>query len=104
MGKRIFWIFFLTIASLTVGVVLYIQSQRFANFIKKELGGKLAAEAGIEVEFERIKVNILPPGFSMVHVKVRPLRPDNVLGVPVDAILESNQLGITIKTIQAFLG
>lgn len=102
MGKRIFWIFIALMASIVAGAVLYIQSEKFANFAKERVQKIAAKEAGLDVNFDRLKIGILPPSVSLVNVSVKALRENNALGISLNSKLKSEKIGITFRMIQAF--
>lgn len=100
MGKRIFWIFFLSLSAAIASLVIYVQSEHFAGIIKRELHHRLAGQLGVSVEFDRLEVNILPPGFGMKNARMEILRPDNELGLPMDSVLKAERLGLNLRALQ----
>ena len=68
MGKRLFWTFLLIVALATTAAVAYIQSEAFARLVKNRLQGSVARNLGIELNFDRLKIGVLPPSLSLVNV------------------------------------
>lgn len=104
MGKRIFWIFMLMVVSVTTVAVLYIQSESFAKLAKEQIQTKVVRELGVELNFDRLKIGVLPPSLSLLNVSVKVLSPTNPLGLSQDTVFNAERLGFTFRMIQAFSG
>ncbi|MGE3261215.1 MAG: translocation/assembly module TamB domain-containing protein [Bacteriovoracia bacterium] len=102
MGKRIFWIFMLMVVSVTTIAVLYIQSESFARLAKQNIQSRVARNLGVELNFDRLKIGVLPPSLSLLNVDVKVLSPANALGLGMDALFKADRLGFTFRMIQAF--
>lgn len=102
MGKKIFW-FFILFVSVSVGsVLMYVQSSYFANFIKNELDEKVSKDSGLLLEFDRLKVDVLPPGVSLVNVRLKVLRENNILDLSKDTVFRADRAGVIFRMVQAF--
>ena len=102
MGKKLFLFFFLFVSMAVTGLIIYIQSSSFAAFVKKQLDDKIAKNSGILIEFDRLKVDILPPGISLVDARIKILQPNNILDLPMDTAFRAEKIGATFRMVQAF--
>lgn len=102
MGKRIFWIFLLTVAFATTTAVIYIQSESFARVVRRNLQEKVAKNLGIELNFDRLKIGILPPSISLLNVDLKVANAQNRLGLATDTVFKAGSLGFSFRMIQAF--
>lgn len=101
-GRRIFWIFVLSIASSIGLLVALVQSQKFAQLAKDELRRHVSPVLGVEVDFERLQVDFFPPALSLANVQIKSLTTNNALGIIKDIPLKIDSLGITFRMLQAF--
>jgi hypothetical protein len=102
MGKRIFWIFILLVALSTAAVIVYIQSEAFANIVKREIQKTVSRDLGIELNFDRVRIGILPPSISLQKVDLQVKSKANGLGLSTDTIFRAERLGFSFRMIQAF--
>ncbi|HEY8280678.1 MAG TPA: hypothetical protein VIH99_13700, partial [Bdellovibrionota bacterium] len=102
MGKRIFWLFLLSVAVVTTVAVIYIQSEPFARIVRRHLQNKVAKSLGVELNFERLKIGVLPPSLSLTNVDLKVGSSDNKLGLGTDTVLRAGGLGFSFRMIQAF--
>src|SRR3989344_3045240 len=104
MGKRIFWIFIFAVSLATMSVVLFVESNYFARFLKEKLDKNLSSKLGISLNFSKLSINMLPPGLAIVDPEINILRDENALGVPQLSVLKAKKLGITFQMLQALSG
>lgn len=102
MGKRIFWIFILVVTVCTTAAVMYIQSEGFARIAKVRIQQTVARDLGLELNFDRLQVGVLPPSLSLVNVDVKVSQKSNALGLSMDTVLKAGRLGFSFRMIQAF--
>lgn len=102
MGKRIFWIFILTVVASTTAALMYIQSESFAAIAKAKLQLVLAKEAGLDLNFDRLRIGVLPPSLSLVNVDIKVKDEKNQLGLASDTIIKAERIGFSFRMIQAF--
>ncbi len=102
MGKRIFGIFLLLILAATASGVAYIQSESFARLAKAKLQEAVARDMGLELNFDRLKVGMLPPSVSLLHVDLKVKEKTNSLGLSTNTVFKVDRLGFSFRMIQAF--
>ncbi len=102
MGKRIFWIFISLVALSATAVVIYIQSESFANIVKREIQKTVSRDLGIDLNFDRVRIGILPPSISLQKVNLQVRSPSNALGLSTDTVFEAERLGFSFRMIQSF--
>ncbi|MCO5142647.1 MAG: translocation/assembly module TamB [Oligoflexia bacterium] len=102
MGRRVFIIFLLTITAITTAAVVYIQSEKFAEILKKEIRTRVTKNLGLDVDFERMKIGVFPPSVSLVNVKTVVLKKDNPIGLGEDSVIFFESLGFNFRMFQAF--
>lgn len=102
MGKRIFGIFILLLSLATVSLVLYIQSESFAKLAKRKIQKEVSSELGVQLDFDRLRIGVLPPSLSLVNVELRVTDRTNKLGLSPDAVFRAGRLGFSFRMIQAF--
>jgi hypothetical protein len=102
MGKRLFWIFVLTIGVITTIAATYIQSESFARIAKDKIQAAVARDLGIELNFDHLRIGVLPPSVSLVNVDVKVQSRANPLGLATDTVLKAESLGFSFRMIQAF--
>lgn len=94
----------LMVVSLTTVAVLYIQSESFARLAKENIQSRVVRQLGVELNFDRLRIGILPPSLSLMNVDVKVLSPANALGLSMDTVFKAERLGFTFRMIQAFSG
>jgi hypothetical protein len=102
MGKRIFWIFVLLVIAATTGALMYIQSESFAQIAKAKIQAVASKEAGVDLNFERLKVGVLPPSLSLTNVDFQVQKAENPLGLRRDTVIKAESLGFSFRMFQAF--
>ncbi len=102
MGKRIFWIFLLSVALATTVAVIYIQSEAFAHIVRSHVQSRVARNLGVELNFERLKIGVLPPSISLLNVDLKVFSAANKLGLGTDTVFKAGSLGFSFRMIQAF--
>ena len=102
MGKRLFWIFLLSVAAISGIAVAYIQSESFARIVRRELQERVAKSLGVELNFERVKIGVLPPSLALQGVDLKVSSAQNQLGLATDTIFKAASLGFSFRMIQAF--
>lgn len=102
MGKRIFWIFMLFIGLSATAAIIYVQSESFAMFAKKKLQDKVAKDLGIELNFDHLKIGVLPPSVSLIKLDLKVLSPLNPLGLATDTVFKAESIGFNFRMFQAF--
>jgi hypothetical protein len=101
MGKRIFWIFLLTVTVATAAAVIYIQSEGFARIVRERLQNRVAKSLGVELIFDRLKIGVLPPSISLLNVDLK-VGENNKLKLSPDTVFKAGSLGFSFRMIQAF--
>ncbi len=101
MGKRLLWTFLLLVAALTTAALLYLQSESFARLAKEKIQTRVTRSLGLELNFDRLQIGILPPSLSLLNVDVKVL-PSNSLGLATDTVFRSERMGFSFRMIQAF--
>src|SRR5262245_36773925 len=102
MGKRIFWIFLLVVSLATAAAVIYIQSESFARIVKQRLQHNVSKNLGVELNFDRLKIGVLPPSVSLLNVDLKVVDPRNKLGLDPNTVFKAGSLGFSFVMIQAF--
>jgi hypothetical protein len=102
MGKRLFWIFVLTMVVTTAIAVAYIQSEHFARIAKEKIQALVARDLGIDLNFDRLRIGVLPPSLSLVNVDVKVMTRANPLNLATDTVIKAERLGFSFRMIQAF--
>jgi hypothetical protein len=102
MGKRLFWIFMLAMLVTSTIAVIYIQSESFANFAKEKIRSRVQKDLGLEMNFDRLKIGILPPSVSLMNVDVKVLSRANPLELSTDTVFRVGRMGFSFRMIQAF--
>jgi hypothetical protein len=102
MGKRIFWIFIITVVLSTTAVILYIQSESFASIVKNEIQKTVSRDLGIELNFDRVRIGILPPSISLLKVDLKVKSKSNALDLSTDTVFKVERLGFSFRMIQSF--
>src|SRR5690606_29636455 len=98
----IFGIFILLLSLATVSLVLYIQSESFAKLAKRKIQKEVSSELGVQLDFDRLRIGVLPPSLSLVNVELRVTDRTNKLGLSPDAVFRAGRLGFSFRMIQAF--
>lgn len=101
MGKRIFWIFLLVMSVATAAVVIYIQSESFARIVKVKVQENVSKNLGVELNFDRLKIGVLPPSISLLNVDLK-VSKGNKLGLKPETVFKAGSLGFSFRMIQAF--
>jgi hypothetical protein len=102
MGKRIFWIFIASVVLSTAAVIFYIQSESFATIVKKEIQKTVSRDLGIELNFDRVRIGILPPSISLLKVDLKVKSKSNALDLSTDTVFRAERLGFSFRMIQSF--
>jgi|GEM_PF-5391045 len=102
MGKRIFWIFLLLVSLTTAAMVIYVQSESFARIVKDRLQRNVSRNLGVDLNFDRLKIGVLPPSVSLLNVDLKVVEKDNKLGLDDDTVFKAGSLGFSFLMIQAF--
>lgn len=102
MGKRIFWIFLLFVSLTTASAVIYLQSESFARIVKDRLQRNVSKNMGVDLNFDRLKIGVLPPSVSLLNVDLKVVEKDNKLGLDEDTVFKAGSLGFSFLMIQAF--
>lgn len=102
MGKRLFWTFMLSVALVTAAAVIYIQSEAFARIVRRRLQDDVARHLGVELNFDRLKIGVLPPSVSLLNVDLKVSNEKNKLGLSPSTVFRAGSLGLTFRMIQAF--
>lgn len=103
MSRRAFWILFLfSVGTSALGLV-YLQSESFANLLKKRIQEKAQTEMGIRVDFARLGVGFFPPSLSLIDVEAKVLSEKNTLKLDKDAVFQAQTLGFSFKIFQSFV-
>lgn len=102
MGKRIFWIFILLVSAATAAAVTYLQSEYFAVWAKEKMRTKVAAELGLNLEFDRLRIGLLPPSLSLTSVNIEVKEEKNKLKLKKETVLKAERMGFSFRMIQAF--
>lgn len=102
LGKRIAWIFVLSVCAAITSLVLFVQSAKFAVLAKNEIRKHVTPTVGVNIEFDRLKVSFFPPGLALSNVQVEATEKKNKIGLPNGKTLRAEKLGITFRMLQAF--
>ena len=102
MGRRLLWTFLLIVTVITTAAVVYVQSETFARIVRARLQGSVAQSLGVELNFDRLKIGVLPPSVSLVNVDLMIRDEKNKLGLSPDTIFRAGALGVSFRMIQAF--
>ena len=101
MGKRIFWIFLLVVSVATAAVVVYVQSESFARILKEKIQENVSKNLGVELNFDRLRIGVLPPSISLLNVDLK-VTDANKIGLSPDTVFKAGSLGFSFRMIQAF--
>jgi hypothetical protein len=102
MGKRLFWTFLLSVALVTTAAVIYIQSEAFARIVRTRLQESVTRGLGVDLNFDRLKIGVLPPSVSLVNVDLKVSSAENKLHLTPDTVFKAGSLGLSFRMIQAF--
>ncbi|MGZ3695517.1 MAG: translocation/assembly module TamB domain-containing protein [Bdellovibrionota bacterium] len=61
-------------------------------------------DLGVVLNFDRLKIGVLPPSLALLNVDVKVLSDANALGLSTDTVFKADRLGFTFRMIQAFSG
>lgn len=101
MGKRIFWIFLLSVVVATTAAVVYIQSEEFARIVRERLQMRVAKSLGVDLNFDRLKIGVLPPSLSLLSVDLK-VGKNNKLKLSPNTVFKAGSLGFSFRMIQPF--
>jgi hypothetical protein len=86
----------------TTAAVIYIQSESFARIVRQRLQERVAKSLGVELNFDRLKIGVLPPSVSLLNVDLKVSTARNKLGLSPDTVFRAGSLGFSFRMIQAF--
>ena len=88
--------------SLLVGV-MFLESQYFANLIKKTISERSPKSLGIVGDFNNVKLYFFPPGIGLTSPKVQ-VQKNNISKLPIEAAIEADELRFHFEPIQMLSG
>lgn len=94
----------LVVVSLTTLAVVYIQSESFATLAKQNIQSRVSRDFGLMLNFDRLRIGVLPPSLSLKNVDVHVLSENNPLGLSAKTVFKAESLGFSFRMIQAFSG
>jgi hypothetical protein len=101
--KIAFGIFFgLTFTGL-VGGVLYLESERFAQTVKRMISDRSPQKLGVVGDFTNLKLYFFPPGIGIANPKLK-VQKENVTKVALQADIEAKELRVSFAPIQMLSG
>ncbi len=102
MKKQAFYIFALIVALTTFGVILYVESRHFAGILKNTFAKQIESQLGIAVDFDYLGIKAIPPTISLIRPKVREIKSNNIVGIPINSLIEAEKIGVTFRVLQEF--
>ncbi len=93
----------LIVGTATTGGILYLQSQSFADFVKRLISERSPQKLGIIGDFSHLKLYLFPPGVGVVNPRIR-IEKENVSRLPVDGEIEARELRVGFAPIQMLSG
>ena len=95
---------FLGIAGLgLVSGIFYLQSESFANSVKKMISARSPQKLGVVGDFSNLKLYFFPPGIGVASPTIQ-ISKENISQIPIDAHVEAKELRVSFAPIQMFSG
>src|SRR5689334_5673122 len=101
--KFAFWILAGVMALAAVGGVMYLESARFANTVKKLISDRSPEQLGIVGDFSNLKLYFFPPGIGVANPKIH-IRRENISKLPIEGDIEAKELRIRFAPFQMLSG
>jgi translocation and assembly module TamB len=107
MIKRKLKTAFIAFAAVTlisgIGGVLYLQSEAFAQLVKKLISDRSPKKLGVIGDFKNLKLYFFPPGIGVAETTIA-IQKNNVMKVPLDANINAREIRISFAPIQMLSG
>ena len=94
--------FALAAVGLTSGIG-YLQSESFANSIKKMISERSPQKLGVVGDFSNLKLYFFPPGIGVASPKIKIFK-ENISRIPMEGSVEAKELRLSFAPIQMFSG
>ena len=101
--RRSFIFFNLIVATLVLGILVFIQSSQFATVLKTVAARYLPSDLGVSGDFSEISVRFYPPGFSLKNPKLW-VNDRNLLGLPGGSLVQARRIDFVFRPLQIFSG
>jgi hypothetical protein len=101
--KTAFFILTSVIVMAAVGGVLYLESGRFAQTVKRLISERSPEQLGIVGDFTNLKLYFFPPGIGVANPKIH-IRRQNISKIPIEGDIEAKELRIRFTPIQMLSG
>ena len=101
--KLAFAFFFGIVGISLLAGILFLESQYFANIVKKAISERAPKSLGIVGDFNNVKLYFFPPGIGLANPKVQ-IQKNNVSKLPIEASIEANELRLHFEPIQMLSG
>jgi hypothetical protein len=83
--------------------ILYLESESFANSVKRMISERSPQKLGVVGDFSNLKLYFFPPGIGIASPKIQ-VSKDNITQLPMDGHIEAKELRISFAPIQMFSG
>lgn len=103
MKSKLFIIFLLVSTILVGTLVSFIQSEKFAQIVKKYAFQKIPESYGIKGDFSDFRIKLFPPGVSVRNPKVT-LEKNNILNFPENSKVEAKKVDLNFYPLQMISG
>lgn len=83
--------------------VQYLESEKFAGFVKKLLSDRSPQRLGVSGDFSNLRLYFFPPGVGIENPKIK-VEKDNVSKIPLEGDIEAKELRVRFAPIQMLSG
>lgn len=103
MKRHPFLIFITSLAAILTGLLIFIQSEGFARFLKGFVARHLPSDLGIQADFSDLSVGLFPPSVSIRNPHVE-LSRKNLINLPPGSSISAKKIDLRFKLFQMFSG
>jgi hypothetical protein len=106
MNKRLKYAFYTLLGVLLVSLIsgiLYLESEGFANSVKKMISERSPEKLGVVGDFSNLKLYFFPPGIGIASPKIK-VSKENIAQIPIDGRVEARELRVSFAPIKLFAG
>lgn len=95
---------FLLIASASVVAgVSYLESQQFADVIKRMISVRSPENFGVVGDFSNLTLHLFPPSIGLLNPKIK-IEPQNISKLPIEGEIEAKEMRVGFAPIQMLSG
>ncbi len=103
MGKHPILIFFTAVTLLIASAAIYIQSQNFANQLKKILAKYVPSNLGVTADFSNLSIKLFPPGIGIVNPHID-VADKNSVNAPGGTKIRAERMELSFRPLQILSG